>query len=551
MKIADALALAVRQAAGGRADVAERIYEEILRFDPAQPDALHLMGRLRLDQDRPGEALELLEAAAAARADHGLTLLHLAHAREATGADGTAALRGAVLVEPGDPVILSTWGGVRQKATAIADAITFYRRARRAAPLLPAAVDNLLFCMALAPGYDDARQWAVNRTWGAAAERTWPPAPPLARDRDPERRLRIGYVAPDLTEHRFLSQIEPVLARHDRDRFEIRWFVDARAPDRPGVMPRVALLDQVHPIHGLDRERRAALIRGAGIDILVNLLGFLTEHRQLFATRLAPVQVAYPINFSTTGLATVDWRISDPWVDPPGETERFNTERLWRLESGFLCYSPPSTRFPVSAGPAAHDGRITFASFNAAAKITAEAVALWRRILDDVPGARLLVKAPELSRPDISGRLRALFVDAGHDMARVRFVGHLPTKEEHLATIAEADIALDSFPFGGGFTAIDAMWMGVPVVALRGVSVAGRFAYSTLMRLDLPELVARSPGQYRDKAVALARDPVRLAAHRQGLRDRLARSSLFDFERHTRELEAAFREMWRRWAATI
>jgi predicted O-linked N-acetylglucosamine transferase (SPINDLY family) len=545
MRIADALALAVRQAAAGRTDVAEKIYDEILRFDPRQPDALHLMGRLRLDQERHVEARHLLETAVAVRPDHGLTLLHLAELRQHDGADAAPALRGAVLCEPGDPVILSSWGAARQRATEIADAIAFYRRARAAAPLLPAAADNLLFCMALAPGYDDRAQWAENRAWGELAERGLPPARPLSCDRDPERRLRIGYVAPDLTEHRFLSQIEPVLAAQDRQAFEIVWFVDARAPDRTGVMPRAELVDRVVPIHGLDRERRAALIREMGIDILVNLLGFLTEHRQLFATRLAPVQLAYPINFSTTGLTSVDWRISDPWVDPPGVTEPFNTERLWRLESGFLCYSPPSTRLPIGDAPRTRNAHLTFGSFNTAAKITVEAAALWHAILDAVPDARLLVKAPELSRPDIEARLRGMFRDAGHDLDRVRFVGHLPTKEQHLATIAEADIALDSFPFGGGFTAIDAMWMGVPVIALKGDSVAGRFAYSTLMRLDLPELVATSHDDYRDKAVALAADAARLAAYRRTLRDRLAASSLFDFARHTRELEAALREMWR------
>jgi predicted O-linked N-acetylglucosamine transferase (SPINDLY family) len=378
--------------------------------------------------------------------------------------------------------------------------------------------------------------------------RSFAPLPPPANDRDPERRLRIGYVSSEFRQHLFLSEFLPVLRRHDHRRFEIFCYADVATPDgRTEEIRRLA--DHWRDQRGRSFDARAAEIRADGIDILVCLTGYLAEQRVLFARRLAPVQVAYINQVGTSGLAAMDYRVTDAWVDPPGRAEPGNIEALERLPGGYSTWEPPSVAPDPGPLPALANGHVTFGVFNNLAKLSGPALALWGEIFAAVPTARLLLKAPTLSDDGTRVLLLDRLAAAGVARERVELIGPVPRFVDALAVMARADIALDPFPFNGGISTREILWMGVPVVSLSGDRFVGRLGASTLARVGLGDLVASDPAGYRDRAIEFARDLDRLTALRAGMRARVAGSMLCDAPRHTDELETAYRAMWRRWCA--
>jgi protein O-GlcNAc transferase len=290
-------------------------------------------------------------------------------------------------------------------------------------------------------------------------------------------------------------------------------------------------------------EAVIAAIRDDGIDILVDLSGHTTGNRlAVFAARPAPVQCSWLGYFGTTGLAEIDYLIADRFVVPPGE-EAFYSEAIWRLPDSYLCFTPPREA-PQGVPSTAAGAPLTFGCFNNLLKINPAVVSAWSAILEAVPESRLLLKTRQLDDPALGQALVAQF--AAHAIApdRVVCAGGGP-RAALLAAYGAVDIALDPFPYGGGTTTIEALWMGVPVVSLRGDRFTGRVGDSVLTTSGLPELVADSVADYVGRARDLAQDRLRLAALRAGLRDRLAASPLCDAPRFARHLEGAWRRMWR------
>ena len=242
----------------------------------------------------------------------------------------------------------------------------------------------------------------------------------------------------------------------------------------------------------------------------------------------------------------MDFRITDAWADPPGPADRMHTESLLRLPSGFLAYAPPSGVPEVSPAPAAGGAPPTFGSFNNAAKLGSEVIATWARLLDEVPGARLLLKSRQFEDEATRERFREAFVAAGAQPESLDLVGWIPAIESHLEHYARVDVALDPFPYNGATTTCEALWMGVPVVSLAGERHASRVGASLLERAGLGDLVADDEASYVACAAALARDPERLSRMRETLRERLAASPASDVQGLTRERESALREVWRR-----
>jgi predicted O-linked N-acetylglucosamine transferase (SPINDLY family) len=524
--------------AGSPADAVDASRRALL-LDPAHAGAwLNRGNAAQAAIDLPSAERAFVRATRLLR-DRAEPLLNLGNAR-ATGRRLEAArraYRAAALATPDSPA-QARLGPIEHALGAVEAGIDAFRRAVMLAPGDDSAWDGLMYGLALRP--DGATGW--HRRWTRLAEAAWPPAPALLRERAPERRLKVGYLAPDFRAHRFLSQIAPVLAARDRAAFEVIWFADGGGSD-PAYHPDPADLDQRHDIAHLDDGARARVIAAASLDILVVLNGFQSRHRRLVATRLAPVQVAWPLFFAPGGLATLDYRISDRWLDPHDPPT--GSEMPVRLDGGFTCYATPPDA-PIPESPVG-DRAIRFGSFNQLAKITPAALALWREILDRLPGATLAIKAPELAHGETAARFQATLRETGLGDDRVALMPPVPSVDEHLAAIAATDIVLDPFPFGGGFTTVDALWMGVPVVTLSGDTLPSRFSASTLGRIGLDEMVAASPDAYGATAIAIARDRPRRRELRQGLRLRLRRSGLFDAARHARELEGAFRWMWRRW----
>jgi len=360
-----------------------------------------------------------------------------------------------------------------------------------------------------------------------------------------ERRLRIGYVSADFSSHPVGRFMVPVLAHHDRGRFDVHCFSNGRpVADEVGRALR-AYAPHWHEIAGQDDDEVARRIHALGIDILVDLSGHTTGHRlNVFARRPAPVQATWLGYLNTTGLAAMDYRICDAATDPPGETERLHTERLLRLPCAQWCYQPFADVPDAALPPRAAAGDVLFGSFNQRVKITDVTLDLWSAILRELPTARIAIMDTRegWSRRGLLARLAARGVDA----ARVDLLER-ESLRDYFARLANVDIALDTFPYNGATTTLDTLWMGTPLIALRGDRPIARGGYSILTQLGLEDLVARSADEYVCANVKLARDAARRSELRATLRTDLRRSGLVDTHAFVRDLESAYRTMWLDW----
>lgn len=581
-------ALAAYQA-GAWAD-AEVSFRAFLKLAPDHPDALHLLGLSVHFQGRSAEGSGLIERAIAIYPANPAYYNNLGNLFADCGdaAKAEMAYRRATEVRPDYPV---AWQGLgtlalvgRRRREAIAffqsalraapdyapaengignvllqlgrvdEAVSHYRAALRLDPEDHSAASNVLMAMQYGSASTPSEVRAAHRAWGAAEVAGVPPRiAPFANARDPDRKLKIGYVSADFRRHSVAYFIEPVIAAHDRAVVEVTLYADVPRPDRTTERIRAAC-DRWQSIQRLDDAAAARLIEADGIDILIDLAGHTSGNRLgIFARRPAPVQatwIGYP---DIAGLPTIDWRMTDAIADPDmgPDTDRSSTspESLFRLPEGFLCYRPPDEAPPVVPLPAGRDHAITFGSFNAFFKISPDSVALWARTLAAVPGSRLLIKTDALGDAETRDSLSQSFAHHGIGAGRLDLMGFVDAVDNHLAIYNRVDIALDTTPYNGTTTTMEALWMGVPVVALAGDRHASRVSASLLTRAGVADLVAKTPDDYARIAAKLAADRDRLSALRSGLRAQLGKTTLLDAKRFTRGVEDAYRTMWRRYLA--
>jgi len=462
--------------------------------------------------------------------------------------EAVARYRRATELNPRDPSLWDNLGIVLCCQARYEEAITCHRRAMETTAGFATAHSNLLLTLHYHPDVQREALFREHLVWG---KRHGAPAaaPPHGNSRDPDRRLRIGYLSRDLRTHSVAYFIEPLLATHDRDRFEVWCYASPAAGDATAVRLRT-LASGWRELTGHPPAAVARQIRSDGIDILVELGGH--THSDLLlacAHRPAPVQVTYLGYPDTTGLPAIDYRLVDETTDPAG-AEQWCSEALVRLPGCFLCYHPPHNAPPVEPPPVTRQDHVTFGSFNNLAKVNDAVVALWSRLLHVVAGSRLFIKAPSLDDPATRDRYRGLFADHCVAAERITLRGRAQEVGDHLALYREVDIALDPFPYNGTTTTCEALWMGAPVVTLAGMTHAGRVGTSLLKAAGLDEHIATGPEQFLDVATRLATDRERLVALRASLRERMRASSLCDAERFTRTLEESYRTMWRRWCTT-
>ncbi|HEY5291755.1 MAG TPA: peptide-binding protein [Burkholderiales bacterium] len=360
----------------------------------------------------------------------------------------------------------------------------------------------------------------------------------------PQRRLRIGYVSADLCQHAVSHFVLPLLEHHDPADFEVYCYSNAQASD--DVTRRCeALAAHWRDIAYSTDQAADELIRADGIDILIDLSGHTAGNRlRLFARRPAPIQITYLGYPATTGLAQMDYRLTDACADPPGASESHYRERLLRLPHCLWCFAPPRQMPEVSALPGARAGHITFGSLNSMFKLTPALVALWARLLRELPASKLVLAT--VAEGESRRRIAREFEANGIDPARLEFHGFLP-RNEFWGLHSRIDLALDSFPCNGGATTCETLWLGVPVVSLAGAMFQSRAGLSILSNVGLAELVAHQPEDYVRIALDLARDPERLAQLRSGMRSRMRASPLLDAPGFTRDFEAACRSAWKQW----
>ncbi|HXE54825.1 MAG TPA: hypothetical protein VN541_17525, partial [Tepidisphaeraceae bacterium] len=375
-------------------------------------------------------------------------------------------------------------------------------------------------------------------------------ARPLARfiprhdnDPNPDRRLRIGYVSPHLSSHVVGLYFLPLIANHDHTRFEIFCYSDLPRPD--AMTERIkSHADHWRTTCGTSDEQFCDLVRRDRIDLLIDLTMHMDENRMLaFARKPAPVQATWLGYPGSTGLETMDYRISDPYLDPPETDESLYSEKTIRLPHCYWWYDPPSDAPAVGSLPAERNRFVTFGNLGNFTKVNPKILDLWAAVLRALPSSRLLMLAPTgAARDRMIGQLES----KGIERARLEFTERIG-RLAYLNLYNRIDIGLDSFPYNGHTTSLDSLWMGVPVVTLAGQTAVSRGGASILSNAGLTDLIANDADQYVQIARELAGDLARLAQLRCDLRTRMQRSPLTDAARSARHMEAAYRLMWRNW----
>ena len=539
---------------------AAAVLADLLRWDEARAEAraeaelavacnhafapAHHNLSMALDQlGRLPEAAGAEARAVIRNPDYSEAHLHRGELLRRTGhpAEAEAALREGIRLMPDDHRPVRELGNVFGERQRLDEAVVARRRAVELSPHWGAAGSELLFTLHYHPGYGPQQHYDEARAWAARhADPHAPLDPQFGNVRDPGRRLRVGYVSPDLRDHPVGRLIEPAVALRDRAGFEVFCYSEVAKPDHVSRHIR-DLADGWRETPGLSDEEVAAKVRADRIDILVDCAGHFGDHRLgVFARRPAPVQVSAFGYCGTTGLNTIDYRLTDAASDPPG-SERWHSEKLWRLPRVAWCYRPFDGAPDVGPPPALASGFVTFGCLNNLVKVTDQVVAAWSAVLAAVPGSRLLLLGAE---GDENTARR--FAGHGVDPGRVEVAGRRP-RAGYFALHGRVDVGLDPFPFNGDNTICDALWMGVPSVALIGDRFAARRGLSHLSAVGLGDLAAAGVEEYVGTAVRLAADLPALADLRAGLRARVAESPLGDAPAFVADLEAAYRAMWRAW----
>jgi predicted O-linked N-acetylglucosamine transferase (SPINDLY family) len=530
----------------GQREQALAHYQYAIRLKPGYPDPWNNAGVVLLDLGKPAEALAHLQQAVRLKPDYAEAYNNLGNVYKEQWLLGEAEAhyREAVRIRPTYADAHYHLALALQQQGRVEEAIACHRQTIILAPDHARFHSGLLLPLTYLAEVTRESLFQEHVRWAEhfAAPLT-AAARPHANDRTPERLLRIGYVSPDLREHPVGFFLEPVVTHLDRSRFHVTCYSGVDRPDVLTVRLR-GLSSAWRDIAGMSDEAVAEQIRADGIDILVDLAGHTAGRRLLvFARKPAPVQVAHFGYPNTTGLAAMDYRITDVCADPPGETDAFHTEELVRLPEVAWCYQASSSP-AVGPLPALRNGHIAFGSLNNLAKLAPQVLALWSRLLHTVPGSQLILLTGAGPQTDLW--LRDRFRLDGIDADRLRLVGRLP-RDQYLQVYQQIDIVLDPFPYNGGVTSCDALWMGVPIITLAGNSYVSRQGVSLLSNLDLRDWIAQTPGDYVALAAGKGNDLAELVRLRSELRERMRRSALCNGERFTRQLEEAYRTMWRRW----
>lgn len=531
----------------GRQREAIERYRQALQLRPDYVDALINLGNVQTEVGEFTAGMEAYDAALRARPDSVVALNNAAVLLRTLGRIDAAetALHRALELDPGNAALHDTLGNVYKDAGDLDAAIASFRQSLKLDPGSWATHSNLAYTLSFqapeaAPILEECLRW--NERFAAGLPR-------CARDPDghddagpgePNRRLKIGYVSPDFRDHCQSLFTIPLLSHHDHAAFEIYCYASIKRPD-DHTRRIAAYADVWRDVRTLNDEALCRLIRADRIDILVDLTMHMAGGRPLlFARKPAPIQIAWLAYPGTTGIGAMDYRLSDPRLDPASFDTHYSESTL-RLPDSFWCYDPLTQHPGVNELPAIERGYLTLGCLNNPCKLTDHTLRLWGGVMRALPDARLLLMAPlGRHRQQLSQRLSVQGIAA----ERVDFRPFQP-RGEYLRTYHDIDLGLDTFPYNGHTTSLDSLWMGVPVVSRVGLTSVGRGGLTQLFQMDLLELAADSDEAFVAIAAALGQDLVRLAALRKELRTRLERSTLMDASRFARHVEHAYRHAWR------
>ena len=535
--------------ASGKSDEAIAAYRAALAFRPDFVPLHHNLGNVLADQKRFGEAAAALRQAVTLDPEFAVGWFSLAQVLSQQGQfdDAVDACRNAVKARPDFAEAYTILGGWLKVCGRLDESLECFKAAAALKPDDSEFHSRVLGTVHYMSEFDAPALLREAQRFDAIHAR------PLGRNvaphennRDPDRRLRIGYVSPNFRFHveRYLAY--PLLSHHNREQFEIYLYSNVPSPD--AFTERYeALADGWRPITGRADAEVAELIRADRIDILVDLTLHTADNRlPVFARKPAPIQVTWLGYAGTTGLSAMDYRLTDPYLDPDSESDCHYSERSIRLPDTFHCYDPFLDDVVPSELPALTNNFLTFGSFNNFGKVSDETLAMWGKALANVANSRLVLHCPDVG----SARRRVLDKLGEHNVAaeRIEFFSRL-ARLDYFHLYHRVDICLDTLPFSGGITSMDSFWMGVPVVTRVGRTVIGRNGWSLLCNLGLPELAAQSDDEFAGIVTALANDLPRLANLRRTLRERIEQSPIMDAPKFARNFENAYRQMWHTWLA--
>ena len=527
-----------------RLPAAASAFTRALELEPRNVDALAALADVLAAQSDAAGSAAALERVLGERPawpdalyNYGCMLRKLRRLPEAE-----AAFRRAIAQQPEHARAYQMLGAVLLAQSLADDALEVYRQARLKCPGDEGLASAELFALLCAEEIPEDERFARHLAVGRQIERSHPPLVPAFRNsRDPKRRLRIGYLSGDFCYHVISLQMLAVLEHHDRAGFEAYCYSSTEAPDTY-TKALQARADVWRAWPTLDEDAMARAIAADNIDVLVDLAGHSSiPQLAVMAQRPAPVQATWIGYLSTTGLTRIDYRLSDAVADPPGLTERYHTEAIVRLPRTQWCWRPFITLPHAMTPPCANNGHVTFGSFHGAMKLAPGVRRLWAEILARVPESRFLsIGVPAGPAQD------ALVRDLGIPRERIELVPYVAL-QDYLRWYDAVDIILDPSPYSGANTTCDALFMGVPVITAPGARTASRSAASILSAAGLGEFIASGGADYVKRAVELAGQAERLVDLRRSLRARLQSSSVMDEAGFTRDLEAAYRRMWKRW----
>lgn len=540
----------------GRYAEAIALYQRALKVNPSHPTLHYNMGVSLQELNRLPDAIQFYQQALRVKPDYFEPLNNMANALTLLGRFDEAidAFQAALRIQPaadtrphGRAEAWSNLGVALLSCGRQAEAVAAHRHAMEIAPTAYIPHSKLAYTMIFLPEFRGEAIQAELARWNerhAAPLRTH--ILPHANPRDPNRRLRIGYVSPDFNDHVIARNLVPLFRHRDRSRFEVVCYSNVNVIDEmTSRFQRMA--DSWRDIRHVSDEQVANQMRADGIDILVDLTLHMARNRlPIFARKPAPIQVTFAGYPGSTGLEAIDYRLTDPWLDPPGLNDHLYVEKSIRLPHSFWCYDPLGEDAVPGELPFARTGRITFGCLNNFNKVNDPLLQLWAQVLAAVPNSRILILCGQgRHRQSILHRFAQLGIAAN----RIEFVASLP-RRDYMRLYHQIDIVLDPVPYNGHTTSLDALWMGVPVVSLVGGTVVGRAGYSQLMNLGMPELIAHDPISYVRMAAELAGDIPHLQNLRAILRGRMEQSPLMDAPGFARGIEAAYIDMWREWCAS-
>ena len=530
----------------GRQTAAIVRYEQALAIKPDYTEAYNNMGNALLELGRQTAAIVRYEQALAIKPDYAEAYNNMGNALLELGRmdDAIARYEQALAIKPDFAEVHNNMGNALRELGRPEEAIICYEQALAIKPDFAGAQSNRLMTLNYLSSILNSNLFDNTKGWATSLEKQTSDGS-FDNIPNPNRQLKIGYVSADFRNHPVGYFISSVLPFHDNNHFDVTCYSNSPLTDDITISLQKSV-KQWHNIVGLSDDDTASLIRNDCIDILVDLSGHTSGNRlTLFAKRPAPIQVSWIGYFATTGLTAMDYILADRFVVPEQE-EHFYTEKVRCLPDSYLCFDPPKFDLEIHNTPAKLMGVFTFGSFNNYCKLSPETITLWAKILNAVPSSRLLLKHNQYSNPSVQQFVHDRFANHNIDNNRVIMEGRSP-RQELLVNYQHIDIALDPFPFGGGTTTAECLWMGVPVITMKGDRWVGRVSESILNAVGLPELVADNLDAYRSLAITLSNDIPRLESLRFKLRKTMEASPFCDGKRFTKNLEMIYQSMWKDW----